>query len=113
MTGVAPEIATEDVATEIEISKPETAKIFFIAPSPEFSMTTRFQARRRMLPCLLTSISQPLPESRRQGCLRSQEGACVGFRVAHNTPGCIGSRFARGVIYVNSIGASFPRAVFK
>src|SRR5215510_7468815 len=32
--------------------------------------------------------------------------------MAHNTPGCIGSRFAGGVIYVNSIGASFPRAVF-
>jgi hypothetical protein len=49
MNGVAPEIATpeiatEDVATEIAISKAETAKIFFIAPSPEFSMTTRFRA---------------------------------------------------------------------
>jgi hypothetical protein len=43
MNGVAAE-----VATEIEISKAKTAKIFFIAPSPEFSTTARFQARRRM-----------------------------------------------------------------
>src|SRR5215813_6738841 len=81
MNGVAPEIATpeiatEDAATEMEISKAETAKIFFIAPSPEFSMKTRFQARRRMrfpgsadiLVCFLRSVSPFLKSAGKDAC---------------------------------------------